>query len=248
MTPQLSHPDSMTNAEISAAIQARPKCRWCGKKHMPNRWHESQCVHRDENGIFCLNRAKVYRNKTGLLCEDHARPIERSAGVAVTPPTTGESRAEAVLSPGDGHSASIFRQPAVILRGGDVIPSPWVNRSTDVREDSGEAQTAATIEEPSVISATASRYSEFLAASAEFAAVLGQPKSLEKPVPPAYPNPKAVRRFYVRSRSRPTQEHCVELLEDRLSCSCEAGRTRHRCEHIKDVEAFIFVGVREVTV
>ncbi len=229
---QLSHPNSQTDAEITAAIQARPPCEWCGKKHMPNRWHDGQCVHRDTDGIFCLNRAKVYRNKVGLLCEEHARHIERN----------DFSRDIAASA-----DASIFQQPVVILRGGDVIPSPWGNRSTDVREDSGEAQAAATIEEPSVISATASRYSEFLAASAELATILGQPESLEKPVPPAYPNPKAVRRFYVRSRSRPTQEHCVELLEDRLTCSCEAGRTRHRCEHIKDVEAFIFVGVREVS-
>ncbi len=242
---QLSHPDSMTDAAISAAIQARPKCRWCGKKHMPNRWHDGQCVHRDEDGIFCLNRAKVYRNKTGLLCEEHARPIERSANVREA------SEDSPVLAP-ESHSASIFRQSAVILRGGDVIPSPWINTdggagSSDALRATGEVRAVVPEGQALATSPAPHQSPEFLAASAELATILGQPESLEKPVPPAYPNPKAVRRFYVRSRSRPTQEHCVELLEDRLTCSCEAGRTRHRCEHIKDVEAFIFVGVREVS-
>ncbi len=92
----------------------------------------------------------------------------------------------------------------------------------------------------------------FIAKSGELAEALGQPEILEpKMSPPIAPNPKALRRFMVRSRSRPSQEHMVELIDgimQGLFCACEAGRTGHACHHILDVEASIFAGIREVPV
>ncbi len=86
----------------------------------------------------------------------------------------------------------------------------------------------------------------FLEASGELAAELGQPESLEKPVPPQELSPRTVRAFYVRSHSRPSQEHLVSLLPERLVCTCEAGQSGHKCRHKEAVEAAIFAGVREV--
>ncbi len=87
---------------------------------------------------------------------------------------------------------------------------------------------------------------EFLALSEEFAALM--PKPEPEWIPPQSLNPKATRRFYVRSRSRPTQEHLVELLPTLLVCSCEAGRTGHRCKHKEVVEEFLLAGAREIPI
>lgn len=86
----------------------------------------------------------------------------------------------------------------------------------------------------------------FVAASAELAALM--PKPEPEWIPPQSLNPKATRRFYVRSRSRPTQEHLVQLLPTLLVCSCEAGRTGHRCKHKEVVEAFLLEGAREIPI
>ncbi len=88
----------------------------------------------------------------------------------------------------------------------------------------------------------------FIATSGELAAELGQPASLEKPVPPQELSPRTVRAFYVRSRSRPSQEHLVSLLPERIVCTCEAGRIGHSCYHKQTIEAFILEGVREVPI
>ncbi len=84
-------------------------------------------------------------------------------------------------------------------------------------------------------------------ASKPLAKTLGQPESL-KPVPPVTLNPKATRRFYVRSRSRPPYEHCVQFIDDWLACSCEAGITNQHCWHKEVVSALIEIGVKEVSV
>lgn len=60
----------MSDAEITAAIAARPKCDWCGKKHGPEFVHKNQC---ETPG--CRKRVSGYQS---LFCKTHD-PAKRTS-------------------------------------------------------------------------------------------------------------------------------------------------------------------------
>jgi hypothetical protein len=55
----------------------------CGRRH-PAFWvHAGQCHHRDDDGLFCRNPARVYQGRAGLLCLAHSIERDPEVGLVV---------------------------------------------------------------------------------------------------------------------------------------------------------------------